>query len=1777
MFILGGMSTLASNRDAPSARPFPVASSLEFVPNRGQFRSAAGSTDSMLYVVHGKGTSCYLSKNALHYVQTVEVGTNKIDLTTIAEDIEVRQHRIDVLFVGANPSPRISERDTTEGTLNYYLDGARVEGVRAVRRLTYHDLYPQIDLVVYANDSTMKYDFVVHPGGNPDDIVMRYSGMQSLSLLKDGRCRATTTLGTIDEQRPYTHQDYKTVTSGFVRHGNDVSFRIGRYDRSKDLVIDPYVLWATYYGGNSQDWVTCVRTDTAGNVIIAGLSGATNQIATPGAHRGTPQNSDAFVAKFNSNGVRLWGTYFGGNFPDGAAGLAIGNDGTIFIGGATQSDNIATVGAHQTVRGGANDLFLASFTADGVLRWSTYFGGERTEGISLSGMTQGITLMSNGNLAIAGHTNSTTGIATANAHKGVYSPIGGDGLLAVFNPDGVLQWATYVGGDDSDDLWSIATDHPNDRIIISGSTRSETRIATAGTHQEYLADDRDAYVMAFDNTGVQQWGTYYGGEGHDEFYAVGCGVDGSICATGQSSSATGIATTGAFRTNLIGTFNMIIVSFTSEGLLRWGTYYSEAGTNEYGVSVAFRGTQAYVSGFVTTSTNIATSDGIQTTSGGGQDALIVKFDTSGQRLWGTYYGGESHEAGFGLHADASHNVYLSGLTMSATGISRAGAHQVARFDSRDGYVVKICDLPKPTLTAAPDSTLCPGAIFVVTAQSESPVIRWYDGTTPLPSFNDSVRYTTPSNFSVGTHSIWVEVGNNGCTMRSDTLILTVSALPIVTAMNDTAVCKGSKVRLNATVSGNGPFAYRWTPTPGLDDPNIQSPLATVETLTKFTCTVTDVNGCVGFDTVTVSVHNQPTVTLVRNVLTCVDDSVQIGDTATSGTAPYAYAWTPSVGLSDTTLARPFAAPRVMVYHVIITDANGCTTTDSVSVGLHLKPLPMVVPNGRLVLCGADSIVLRADKGFVDYSWNGTSFSDSLVVRTAGTYVVSVIDANGCRGVSDTVTVVDASIAQPIITGPDAACLNSTVTYDVSGDDTHTYVWSIDGGGVLLPGASPRRTDVRWTTAGTWTVRVSIENADGCTASAELTVTVATSLRPVILPAGPIVLCNGEQIVLRASKGFVSYLWSNGAVADSIIVASSGTYSVTVVGVGGCTGKSDDVSVTIQTDPKPQPDIIASDTVLCAGDSAILTLSPSSFQSYVWSTGETSNTISVRTPGLYWANVVDDNGCTGTSDTIQIGVVSLPNANISASGSTSFCKGGNVELSVAAGPYTYRWSTGETTRQIVVTQSGVYVVSVVNAEGCETIASDTVVVYDVPDASISGPDAVCFATTSDYSVAAAASTVWSLSPATAGVIASGQNTSSIRIAWGGVAGIALVTAIVTTSDGCSDTATLSVVVDAELHPSIFASGPTTFCDGDSVILSVANGYSTYQWSDASGIIAGATSRFLTVRVSASLSCFVTNASGCSGNSDTMAVLVHPLPVKPVVSQVGIDLVSTPSIAYQWRVNSALIPGATLQNHTPLVAGSYTVTITDSNGCVATSDPYSYDVFPSAVIAVGTVPRTDPNRTIEIPIDLRSSTDLDVSGAQHYIGTLRYNGSMILPMSSRGGTISLPDAAVAGGTDRTVVFEGRRGTLTTGTLQWLQFRTLLGNDTCTALTLSDVRFTDAAVDITLEHGVFCESGICITDGQVRLIDTEARLELPPIHPNPAYGNVQIYYELNENGHTQLLLTDLLGRTISTLVDEHQQQGKHSAVLDVHNVATGWYRVVLRTPSSQRNQLLIVGGAR
>jgi hypothetical protein len=376
----------------------------------------------------------------------------------------------------------------------------------------------------------------------------------------------------------------------------------------------------------------------------------------------------------------LWSTYAGGDGMDELQQVELDDDGNIYVSGFTTSLNtIATSGAHQGSLVGFQNCFLQKYSAQGQQLFGTYFGGQSAD--RCYGMTRE---SATGNLYMSGSTFSA-GLATLGTHQqALASP--DDGLLAKFTPDGNLLWATYFGGNAHDFIAQLDVDIHGD-LLLTGHTRSTNGISTDLT---FLPGNENTFIAKFSPDGQRLWGTYLGGT-FDEGWGIDSDTDGNIFVAGETSSVSGISTPGSHQPALGGALDAFLVKYDTHGQRLWGTYIGGTGNDRAtALKVCADGDVAVV-GNTESPSGIASVSAFQTQPGSLDDAFLMRFSPTGERIWGTYVGGEGVDYLTSVDETTDGDLVIAGRSESFAQVTSSSAFQPQPAGEYDALLMRYAD------------------------------------------------------------------------------------------------------------------------------------------------------------------------------------------------------------------------------------------------------------------------------------------------------------------------------------------------------------------------------------------------------------------------------------------------------------------------------------------------------------------------------------------------------------------------------------------------------------------------------------------------------------------------------------------------------------------------------------------------------------------------------------------------------------------------------------------------------------------------------------------------------------------------------------------------------------------------------------------------------------------------------------------------------------------------------------------------------------------------------
>jgi gliding motility-associated-like protein len=925
--------------------------------------------------------------------------------------------------------------------------------------------------------------------------------------------------------------------------------------------------------------------------------------------------------------------------------------------------------------------------------------------------------------------------------------------------------------------------------------------------------------------------------------------------------------------------------------------------------------------------------------------------------------------GFILSGIGSNVWYKSWTTASIDLSGYAGRTVTVDFATGDcalgahfgyGYVDLDCGLFKINTVACVNSPTT-----TLTAPPGFQSYTWKDSTlTTTLGTGQTVIIPTPSTTTKYAVILTPYTGY-GC---PDTLFTTVTVQNLnIAGRNDTTICLGDSVFLNNTVTGDGaPFTYSWSPTTGLSCSTCAIPKTSPTADTRYVLTVTNANGCTKTDTIGISVSDLSISTIKQNI-TCngaANGSITVNPA--NGNTPYAYSW----NTSPIQTTQTISGLNPGIYSIKVTDAIGCfkTKTDTIT-----QPTLLVTTKTQTnINCynqntGKAKVTASGGTAPYTYSWSsGGSTTDSATNLATGTYIVTTTDNKGCSK-QDTFVITQPPQLTTSVTKSDVSCNagnNGTASVTVTGGTTpYLYSWN----------TSPVRTTATINNlyAGTYTSTVT--DNKGCTVADTVLITQPAAINTSFTKAD--VNCyggNNGSIILSASGGTnpYTYSWNTTPTSTTATITNliAGTYIGTTTDGQGCS-KKDTIIITqptILTRTKQQSNINCFGET--NGTAKIVLSGGTQPYSYSWNTSPISTTDSIGGLGVGTYIVVgtDNKGCSLT-DTFQI---TAPTKLSSSKGKNDVsCYLGNNGLAyvIASGgtpPYTYEWNTNpvRNTSAINNLNAGTYISTITDDNRCTK--KDTLILTEPPLLTVTHTKTnVNCHNGSNGSInlnisggSAPYTIVWNTIP-----VQSTTNISGLK------AGIYIAT--ITDSKGCLKTDTTVITEPLLLSASVSRTNVSCYngSNGSATVLATGGTLPyTYIWNTnpvrTTSTISGVTAGTYIVVVTDSLGCSVSDSV-----TITQPTLLTNTKTKTDVSCYNgtngtasvIASGGTPGYTYSWNTS----PVKTTPTVTGLNAGTYIVTINDTNNCT------KYD----------TVVITQPTQLISTLTKTNASCNGDTNGS------------------------------------------------------------------------------------------------------------------------------------------------------------------------------------------------------
>ncbi len=1305
-------ATARNDRDTLGVGPL-----IHFTQNRGQWES------QIAYRAQMRLSTLFIEKDCFTLVVQHPDNENLHHPHHHSEKHSYRQHSYKINFLNS-ATTTIDGEEKAMGYENFFIGndpGRWASHVPSYLAVRYRDLYNGIDLLVHTAENAMKYDFIVAPHTDPTQIVMQYEGVDNIRLHEDNLLVKTSVLDIV-ELAPYAYQliDGKEVAvqAQYRLKGNIVRIELGAYDRSHELIIDPYLHFSTYTGSTADNWGTTATYDSYKNTYTAGLVFSTGYPTNTGAYDGSYNgNADIGIFKFDTNGnQRLYATYLGGNQADMPHSMFVNSFDELLILGTTGSNNFpTTAGAYSnTFRGGTalqyegssainypngSDLFVVRFSSDGTtLQAGTYIGGSNNDGLNYFQRfnNNAATIYLGNDSLYHNYGDGARGELITDDNNNVYvgsTTISVDFPTTLDSPqpqalgkqDGIvfkldynltsLLWSTRIGGSGDDAVYSIDVDSSYN-LVVAGGTNSPnlpTNYSILTNYRSYQnrygGGTADGFVAKISRYGTHFMAlTYFGSSAYDQCYFVRTGKKDDVFLFGQTK-ATGSALIRNATYNVPGAGQFLARLSPDLDSLVWSTTFG-SGRNKPDIS--------------------PTAFAVD---------ICNRIFLCG---WGLQWAGYR----FNGQAATWNSAGTTGMTVTTD------AYQ-STTDGQDFYIMSMSEDASQLLYASffgeqhSDNSASSGNDHVDGGTSR------FDR---LATLYQSVCASCGGNQGFPTsNNAWSQQNNANNCNNAIFRINVADDFPVAEFIAPLSGCAPHTIQFRNTGRGDN---FRWD----FGDGHTSTTTNPSHTYTQpGTYTVTLVaympGGCRETDTMRrqLIVLGSPHQ-MLDTLITCTGLRLQIGTSPLPGCS---YQWL-SNHVSDPNISNPYV-DTTGIYTLVIS-ADGCSDTLDQVVGLGHVDMHI---EGDTVTCWIYTslrMIVDDHNDIRNYYWSSQrDFSDTLSgVRNLSTrihrpqqwYYAQVTNHLGCQGV-DSVMVTYHSIIDTILITPPSCpdVCDGTVLLLL---DTSTVgpriTWN------PYPGDPFGSSDTnRHVCPGDY--HIIVDDANGC--RAEQHYTVPNPMPPTVEDSITHVLCLEEctgSIHLSVSgPRQYNVRWDDNGSTDW--VRTNLCPDIYIAHIHDTNGCQYDYSFEIRNTANMDVTITLEHNScrnLCSGSAIVGVTGEYPPYTYEWSNGEVGEAAAELCPGLAVVTVTDSLGCTARDTITIVEEYSFDDIHVWADDTVTFA-GLSTTLHVTPIPNgQYRWTpaaglvspTSDETIALVP-DTITYYVTVTDSIGCEYIDSVTI--------------------------------------------------------------------------------------------------------------------------------------------------------------------------------------------------------------------------------------------------------------------------------------------------------------------------------------------------------------------------------------------------------------------------------------------------------------------------------------
>ena len=838
-------------------------------------------------------------------------------------------------------------------------------------------------------------------------------------------------------------------------------------------------IWATYYGSSTGD-IFSIKIDKSQNIIIGGETLSNNNISTSGAEKMNISGlgHEAFLAKFNGNGIRIWGTYWGGinTNAERIDDIDIDSNNNIYIVGSlsgNQDSSLSTINAFRS-NPLNNDGFVAKLTPNGYKIWATYIGAANS-----------CILSKYGELYVAG---TMTGLPGSENYytQGTHQSTGRK-YIVKFNNAGGQIWGTYFGGEGAEEPFKIAIDN-NDNLIIASATTSNTNIASFGAYQtNHIINNSqptsysnfDGLIAKFTPNGTRIWSTYYGGNVADLLNDVCVDKLNNIYVCGWTTSTSNMSSSNTYYG---GFGDAIVAKFSPQGFRTWGYTYGGSSSEGFtGCAIDMNNNICLIG--QTTSNNLPTNpQSHQTNIGGANDGYLILLNSDG------------------TYTPSLSNNYINGN-------------------------VEICKNTNLIITGSnPNATGIKSYLWIASFSADS-----NNGFSPAVGLNNQLNY----QLNYPDRNLWLRriVYADGIIDTSNAVRISIiqNGIAETNIKGDISICQGDSLIISSINNAN---QYRWLKNGTLLNDTFNTITTKSSGIYKL---ITINNNCIDTsEAVNLNTNSKP-ISVINHIGPTEFCSNQTKELYANNCDSCAYSWLINKNLLNVGNAK-IKINQSGDYSLVTTNKWGCKDTSlNVSISMLYAPKAIMSINRDTQCYNGNNFIFKDESlknNLNSRKWiiGNTQYSvDSLITKkfnTVGTFSVSLILVNN-NLCADTLLKNVSVLPSPSIglMYGDSVNLTTSNTYEYTINQQlgHTYLWRIQNG-IIVNGQGTNNVLTRWSGNQSGKIEAVISNNLGCRDSVYKNISVGnmpfiSSFTPNSGKQGDTIIINGVNLSTSNSVKF----------------------------------------------------------------------------------------------------------------------------------------------------------------------------------------------------------------------------------------------------------------------------------------------------------------------------------------------------------------------------------------------------------------------------------------------------------------------------------------------------------------------------------------------------------------------------------------------------------------------------------------------------------------------------------